>query len=566
MPAADPHATMTTSTRPPRTDPRPDARPRKPSTEFTAEWREPERTLVDYLAAIWSRKFWIVVSAGVTTGAAVVYALLQPNVYAANASLLVLGNRGGANAAEVAANMLRMGNIGPSQVLSALEVVNSTVVAERVVDAVGPEEITAPYQPERASEEERDKMDFVDRVTDWMHRFQTTLFQASVTPAMQQPDVAVEKFRANFAAWADERASLIKLTYRAGNRARAQRILQEVVQVAVDRYAEVFTPPESRQLVLQKLEPAEKIYQETKAEYEQFLSTHGRIKFTEELGASERAKAALQASLDAATHTKATTQENLEQYRKKLPDTEPFLEEKRRVTEPAGGARIELIKQRSELESKKIDTEGRGDTGKVEYKIVVDQLKKIDTRLEELDRPREVPVIVDNPRYLKLNERIRDLEFKLTEVDHEIPRLQTELAEANEEVKALYKLQHEADRIAEEYTRSKSEFERLRQAKDNIDLTSELQTLGLSSLQPVDDPTLPLLKEGPRRGRIILAGFAAGLLGSMTLIMLLVRMSKTFLRTSEVAVCLGRGDVVGMPWLDRGNVRRFRLARKRGWD
>src|SRR5690606_18761499 len=146
---------MTTTVRPPRPEPKPDvARGRRPPTEFEVTWRDPDRTLVDYLAAVWSRKLWIGTTVAVTTFAAVVYSLTRPNIYASEASLLVLGNRSGASAAEVVSILLGMGNIGPSQVLSALEVVHSSVVAQRVVERLTPAEITRPYQPERASEEE----------------------------------------------------------------------------------------------------------------------------------------------------------------------------------------------------------------------------------------------------------------------------------------------------------------------------------------------------------------------------------------------------------------------------
>lgn len=555
---------MTTSTRIPKSDPRPDSRVRRPSTEFTAEWREPERTLVDYLAAVWSRKVWIVVTTAVATGLAVIYALTQPNVYASHASLLVLGNRTGANAAEVAANMLRVGNIGPSQVLSALEVVNSTVVADRVVDSVGPEEVIRPYQPERASEEERQKMGIVDRVTDWMHLLQANWFQESAPPVWA--DAAAEQFRKSFVAWADERASLIKLTYRAGSKAQAQRILDEVVQVAVDRYREVCAPPESRQWVLQKLEAADKEYTEAKAAYDQFLAVHGRVKFTEEIVASERARATTESLLDNSRRTRDTTHDSLQKYEQRKAETKELRERTRKMTEPTAGTRVELLKERVRIENLKIDSEAKNDTTTNTYKSYVAQLDNIDRRLKELDEPREVTVVDDNPDYLLLEARIRELSFRQTEVDHEIPRLEAELTRQTEELKALYARQHEADRIAEVFLRAKTEFERLRAARDAYEFDAQLETLGLTSLQPVDNPTLPLQKEGPRRGRIIVAGMGAGLLLSLTFIMLMVRMSRTFLRTSEVAVCLSRGDVVGMPWLERGNVRRFRLARKRGWD
>src|SRR5690606_14413362 len=155
--------------------------------EFEVTWRDPDRTLVDYLAAVWSRKLWIGTTVAVTTFAAVVYSLTRPNIYASEASLLVLGTRSGANAAEVVSNLLGMGNIGPSQVLSALEVVHSSVVAQRVVERLTPAEITRPYQPERASEEERQKMGLVDLITDWMHHIQASWFKDTQTEMSLKP-------------------------------------------------------------------------------------------------------------------------------------------------------------------------------------------------------------------------------------------------------------------------------------------------------------------------------------------------------------------------------------------
>lgn len=555
---------MTSSIRSPRSDSRTETRARRPSTQVVVEWREPDRTLVDYLAAVWSRKIWIAIAAAAGTAVATVYALTRPNVYASQASVLVLGNRSGTSAAEVAANILRVGNVGPSQVLSALEVVNSSVVAERVVDMIGAAEITQPYRPERASEEERDKMGLVDRLTDWMHILQASWFTRE--PASVHSDVAVERFRRNFAAWADERASLIKMVYRAGSRAQAQRVLEEVVQVAIDRFGEVFAPPESRQWVLQMVESAEKEYTAAQAAYDQFVDEHKRVNFREEITASERQKATTEALLDSRRGARDANKATLATYRERLAKTPELRERTRKITENLSGARVELIKERAELISKRIELEGKSGSYETDKKINREQLAENARQLAELDQPREVTVVDDNPDYILLEARIREAQLEETELNSEVPRLEEELKRQADNLSALHARQAEADRIVEVLTRAKGEYERRRTAKESYEFQAQLDALGLTSLQRVENPTLPLLKEGPQRGRIILAGMAGGLLLSLTVLMLMVRMSKTFLRTSEVAVCLGRGDVVGMPWLDGGNVRRFRLARKRGWD
>lgn len=564
---------MTTSVRDPRSEAPPESRMRQPATVFEAQWRDPERTLVDYLAAAWSRKLWIGISMAVTTFVAVVYALTQPNTYASQASLLVIGNRSGGSAAEVAANMLRTGSIGPSQVLSALEMVNSTVVAQRVVERLTPAVITQPYRPERITEEEGQKMGLIDTITDWMHRIQVSWFADAQTPASLKPEVATEVFRRSFNAWADERASMIKMVYRAGSRTQAKQILDEVVQVVIERHRELFVPRESREWLLQRVQETEAEYNTAKGAYDQFVAANGRVSFTEDITLQERARAATKSTLEAMRRSRDTIRDSLAKYVEQLAKLEPQRTRKRMVSEDSGTARGDLIKDRVRLENLKIDMETReggreallARSDRV-YQSYVDQLQNVEKRLLELDEPRLVPVVDDDPQYMRVEARISELTLKEGELATEMPRLEAVLSEQDDELKRLYTVQDDADHLVERYTRAKTEWERLRSARDSYEFDAELYNLGLTSLQRVDNPSVPLLKEGPRRTRIIAAGLIAGLLLSVTAIMLLVRMSRAFLRTSEVAVCLGRGDVVGMPWLERGNVRRFRLARKKGWD
>jgi uncharacterized protein involved in exopolysaccharide biosynthesis len=482
---------MTTSVRNPRPDAKPETRVRKAPTQFEAHWREPERTLVDYLAALWSRKLWIGLSVAAAGLAAVAYGLTQPNVYVSHAKLLVLGTRTGANAAEVAANMLRMGNVGPSQVLTALEVVNSSVVADRVVERLTPAVITQPYQPERAAEEEREKMGVVDQLTDWMHRIQASWFRDTQTAASLKPEVAAEVFRHSFAAWPDERASLIKMTYRAGSRTQAQRALEEVVQVVVDRYREVCAPKESREWVVEREAAAEKEHAEAKAEYDEFIGLHGRVRFAEDVTALERARGLTEATLVARKQARETAVQNLKNYRARLDELPEQRTRLREVTSESAMARGDLYNEFVRVENLIIEAEGSTSVDALKaqprYQSLKKQLANIQARLEQLDQPRKVPVVDDDPEYLLVEGKIRELTARQAELDVEIPQLERELERENAELNQLYALQREADRLVERYTRAKTEYESLRAAKESHEFAEQLETRGLTSLQRVED-------------------------------------------------------------------------------
>jgi hypothetical protein len=439
-----PAATMTTSTvRPSRPDAKSDQRPRTATTEFEATWRNPDRTFVDYFSAVWTRKVWIVAFTGIIAVVATLYSLTQPNVYASTASLLVLGNRGGANAAEIAANMLRVGNTGPSQVLAALEVVNSNQVAMRVVEAVTPDEITKPYQPERAAAEERAKMGLFDMVTDWMHRLQASWFAGGQTPEAIRPAVATEVFRRSFTAWADERAQLIKLIYRAGSREQAQKILDEVVAVVVERYREVVSPDQSREFVERRFESTQKEFDKVKAEYDAFLSKNGRMRFSAELTDQQKLLGETLALLEAKKRDFDNTKQRLREFKGKLENIPARRSRKIFVTELNATARGEIIKQMVEIDRVRIKLEETKDTQHNDYKVCVAQKAYFEVQLAELDKPREIEQIDDNPDRLALEAQVRTLEIQEVGLDREIPRLDADITAQRAQLQTLFTLQDE---------------------------------------------------------------------------------------------------------------------------
>lgn len=561
-----------TSFRPRTGEPPPrDRPPRRPGTEFEARWRDPERTLADYLSALWARKLWVLGACAVTSAIAFFYALTLPNVYVSQASLLVRGSTGGASAAEVAANMLRMGNIGPSQVLSALEVVNSKMVADRVVEQLGPAEITKPYQPDR-SQVEQEKMGLADRVIDWMHRMQASFFAGTQTAETQRPEFAAEVFRRNFIAWADERASLIRVLYRASDRAQAQRILQEAVAMAVQRYRQVSAPSESREFVEQNLTLVRETYDRAKADYDAFVRTHGRMRFNDEIEARERAFAAMEATLDLRRREQGSTKQTIDKFEAQLSRMADRRERRVKVTADDGQTRPLLIQRRVEFETKLLQIQSQYQNrperyeADFEWQLARDQLAGIERAIREATEPYEVVQWEDNPEFLAIDGRLRQKRLDLIELEESLPKLETDVETERKELGALHALQEDADRIAEAFSRAKADLLKMEDLRQTWEYQTQLAALGIDDLKVVEEPTFPLLKEGPNRSRIILAGIAAGLFLSLTVILLMVRLSRTFLRTSEVAVSLGRSDVVGLPWLERGNVRRFRVARRKGWD
>ncbi len=560
----------TTSIRTSRQEPRQEPPRSSGSQEFEVRWRNPERALVDYVSALWVRRVWIVMAAGLAMMIATLFALTQPNVYSSSASVLVGGNRSGANAAEMAVNMLRLGSVGQSQVMSALEVVNSHEVALRVVTNLGPQEILRPYQPRPIADPERERMGFVDMVTDAMHLLQASWFQSGSDPSKARADVAVEVFRRHFVAWADERASMLKLHYRAGSPELAQRILDEAVKVSIERYRQVTAPAEMRERIRSRTEGMQEAFDQAKSAYDAFIAEHGRVRFAEEIQSRTRSLSGNEAGHDAKARELESARKALATFSSKLAQLRDRIEQTVAVTASPGELLSQLRIRKFDIEQRKIDAEAKKSPEALkndsDYKILVASLEHADRQIEAVQRPQMQTIVVENPEYRVLDERIRQLTLSQTQLESELPGIAADIASEREDLAKYYALQDQADRIVERYTLAKAEIERWKALTDTAEFSAQLDSLGLSGLQPVDPPTIPVEKEGPQRGRLILLGLAAGLLGALTWILVQVRMSRAFLRTSEVVVALGRSDVVGMPWLDRSNVERYHTARKRGWD
>lgn len=113
------------------------------------------------------------------------------------------------------------------------------------------------------------------------------------------------------------------------------------------------------------------------------------------------------------------------------------------------------------------------------------------------------------------------------------------------------------------------------QAQDTLDAASatwlaaqQKHALGLglfSSLKQVEDASLPLEKEGPNRGKLILGATMVGLFLGLGLV-LLMALPDNVIRTRDDLEDIEGLAVIGiMPRLDTRNLKRHTFRRRRGW-
>lgn len=195
-------------------------------------------------------------------------------------------------------------------------------------------------------------------------------------------------------------------------------------------------------------------------------------------------------------------------------------------------------------------------------KILGESITALNT--EAKDAPLE-EVTEDNPEYLAAKADREKLHFDAERVKAEL-NLATQIQGAVAgKLKAILGLE--------------AEFEKLNNALQLADATmkstqitwlaaQQKRALGqgnFSTLKQIEAASLPLEKEGPNRGKLLLGGLLVGLFLGLGLIVLR-SLPDTVVRTREDLERVEGLQVIGvLPRLDNRNLKRHRLLRERGW-
>lgn len=563
---------MTTTEATPLTSPASTSASASGNKAFTIQWRNPERRLIDYVAAVWQGKVVMLVAAGIATLAGTFVALTKPNTYASTATLMVHSTAHVGSASEAAANLVGAGQILPTQVVNAVEIVTSSDVLRRVVGRIGPKEILKPYQPIRVGK--REDMGFVERITDAMHDLQARWFAPSGDEVgrynpMELIETAVATLDQRLVVWPSARGTTLNLTYTDHDPQRAKAVLQSVIDEAGLKYTEVFAPPQGQDWIGEQVMSAERRKGLAEAALAQFQEEHGVIDFSDEhkLINAELAKQRLEQDsrkIRLKSHTEA-----IEILRERLLKLQQFDRRATQEQEQRDTLRENLEQQLANLEIELAGVKKKfaDATDQTDFKILTVQIDAIKSKIAERE---PMPLLgtfasTPNPEYLDVESQLRRKTDELGDLQREIPMFDALIAEKTAELAERHKLQEEATKKQKELKEAEAEYEKLQSASKTYEISRELDTRGLKALREIEPPSLPLTKEGPKRGRLILGGFAGGFLIAFTWILMRTRLSRKLMTPTDVTFALGRADVVGIPMLTSRNVRRFEAARLQGW-
>ncbi|MEM7204671.1 MAG: Wzz/FepE/Etk N-terminal domain-containing protein [Planctomycetota bacterium] len=544
--------------------------PRRRSGAFTVQWRNPERTLVDYVSAVWSAKF-AVLAAGLLCGlAGLVYGLTKPNTYASDARLMVHGTERSGSAADAAANLLGTGRILPDQVVTAVEIIRSRVVLARVVDAIGYEAILAPYQPVRMAGE---RAGLVDRAIDVLHEVQQRwLVGKRIDFARYHPavlrDTAIEVLDLSLTVIPATRGTTMMLSYRHTSPTGAEKILRAIVDESIRRYSEVVAPPEGKDWLDIKVTEAAEEEARARTALQRFADDNGTTDFSQEITTLTKSLASLIAQQRGASISVSTNEEILGRLREEIQDLDPTIREVVQEVYAADALRSNALQSLVQLRVKRAAEDAAGTPGSPLARRLDLQIKAIERELDELGpaEPARTVAVRANPKYALLDDSIRRRELELIGARTEIPMFDEAVSDLQKTLEAKREFQRDVDLLHDRLKEAEAQHKRLRQISKTYQINSELDTRGLTNLRTVEPATMPNQKEGPHRGKLLIAAVVGGLGLAVTFLLVRVRLSRKLIRHTDVSFAVGRSDVVSLPMLTPRNLERFAEARRRGWE
>ncbi|MCB9877791.1 MAG: hypothetical protein H6835_09340 [Planctomycetes bacterium] len=445
---------------------------------------------------------------------------------------------------------------------SAAYILNSDDLLLRVVRDLGPARVLQPYQPD------------VEGVNPIKAAFFTVQREwNAVAEENWTEDEALKQLKRTISVERPPYQNVLIATCSANNAELAQEILARWMDEAIKWHIEKYDDQKLYEDAQKAYEASVVAHDTAQAAMREFLDRKAKVpQFDDALERLQEEEIDLAGRVQE-LHSDLTLKKSLlERVEKDLADPERLPPTRTRMV-PAASRSDVLDKLQDRLAQAKIElTNLRVQLSDPNHIDIRDKLKAIaaiektivDVRATEADNTL-VPETSENPQYMKALEE-RD------SYDREVGALGVQESEATknhtaklEELRRLLALQPEYENlrnrvIQTETTRSNS--------LSNFQLAQQKRTLGLgnySALKNMQAASMPLEKEGPNRGKLLIGGLFVGLFLGLGVVVLRALPDNVVRTRDDLEQIEGLAVIGVMPRLDRTNLRRHVALREQGW-
>ncbi len=441
---------------------------------------------------------------------------------------------------------------------AATYILNTDNLLGEVVKTLGPARILAPYQP--GSGEESGAKAFFYRVQrDWNATKESDL---TVDGALKRLKRTVVVERPRF-------TDVLIATCSANNPKLAQEILDTYMKEAIAYHIKQYDDPKAYEELHIQYEAARVNRDTAQKAKRDFLDRQaGVLDFDAELRKLKDADSDANADLRKIDSEAKVARAIVENLMAQLGDKATLPQFKTESRKPdTTQDEAEYARRRLSLSLELQRAKGLGDTEGV--KKQEKQLAEFETsvaflRKQASDTP-PVDVQVENPDWKSVSKELADRQMQLKIMEARAKEMAESRGPAARQLKKLIDLEPEYVKVREA---SLNADDTLKQCQDQWNLAQQKRALGLgsfSSLKKIDDASMPLEKEGPNRGKLLLGGLFVGLFLGLGIVVLR-SLPDTVVRTRDDLEQIEGLAVIGvMPRLDGSNLRRHVSLREQGW-
>ncbi|HEB51907.1 MAG TPA: hypothetical protein ENI87_01500 [bacterium] len=440
-------------------------------------------------------------------------------------------------------------------------ILDSDDLLMKVVDRLGPERILQPYQPRGGVGAVKDLFHSVQR--DWN----------AIDPSKMTPEEALKRLQKTVHVERPRFTPVLIATCQANDPELAQEILSTFMDAAIEWHIEKYDDQKA-------YDEAERAHNETVAAHEAaqnamrtFLERKAMVtQFDQQLKAVETYELEAAARLKAIQDELKVKQKELESYNALLNDPERMPRTRMRKVPRSASSEVlrELNSQLAAALLKQVEVQRvYSDPNAMERRSADQRVRDLEAAIEKqrtADGGTEfVEEVSENPQYVSLLEARNALEFELVGLGVRLEQAKELHEEQAKELQRLLALEPEYERLRAEVVRTENEKET---AASLWEMAQKKRALGLgkySTLKSFQEASLPLEKEGPNRGKLLLGGFFVGLFLGLGLVVVRTLPDRV-VRTRNDLEGLDDLAVIGvMPRLDRVNLRRHMALREQGW-
>ncbi len=446
---------------------------------------------------------------------------------------------------------------------NATAILQSDEVLKQTIRRLGAAYILAPYAP-RLDPDEGGGIGATIR--GWIYAFQRRM-NTPKNPQYRDSD-ALLLLQDTLTVTAPKTTQVLAASVQANDPVRAQRILQVFMEEAQERHLEVYSAERSIREVETTYAAIKEKYAKTSKTIKQFLRKHDLQDFDADLALAQEAERNARIAVRTLTQRTQTNTSTLAGLKRRIQGLKPTLTVMSKV--PVENVRLPVLRdQINTKQAELLDMEGRlqpSDKGITRLRTQLAHLQKeLDAELAKPVKKRTETREEDNPAFLAARSEIGRIEIELVVDGEQLPAAKQTLALATQRTTKLLTLQTEYRTLARRLERTVTRLDDAEQMLVLARKKTELDKKRISSLQVLDKPNLPLVKEGPKRARIVLGGLIGGFFLGIALVLIRALTDST-VRTVDDLDELGTFKVLAtIPNLDKTTVKRHENMRVTSW-